>query len=57
MMASWELEYMLVRIVKPVIAAEFRRIYALLEEAGQQAIEGGADEEEVRQIIADAQLD
>lgn len=55
-MSPEEVDHWYARLAKPVIAAQFRKIEHLMHEAGQKAIEGGADPDEVAAILEDARF-
>ena len=55
-MSNDEFEDSVVRLYKPVIAAQFREIQALLSALGEAAIEGGADRDEVGAILEQAKF-
>lgn len=55
-MSNDEFEDSVVRLYRPVIADQLRRIQALLSALGEEAIEGGADPNQVKAILEQARF-
>ena len=55
-MSPEDFKYHLTHLYKPVIAGELRKIEELIKELGCKAIEAGADEDEVNELLENARF-